>query len=173
MGTFINPDFTISNLSCNSDVFRTLFSDVSEQEYLWKPPPNKWCLLEIVCHLYDEEREDFRARVKHVLENPELPMASIDPVNWVTKRKYIERNYSEMIEKFLEERKQSVVWLKSLKEPKWENTYNHTQIGTMTAYSFLNNWLAHDYFHFRQIVRTKYRYLQQVTGDKLIYAGEW
>lgn len=29
------------------------------------PAPEKWCLLEIVFHLYDEEREEFRARVNY------------------------------------------------------------------------------------------------------------
>ena len=47
----------ISELSRNREVFKELLSGLQEDVYLWKPMPNKWCLLEVVCHLFDEERE--------------------------------------------------------------------------------------------------------------------
>ena len=63
----MNLPYITTALGQNKAVFENLLSGIDEQTYLWKPSANKWCLLEIVCHLYDEEREDFRARVKHVL----------------------------------------------------------------------------------------------------------
>ena len=166
-------NFSIQELTRNREIFKSFFENVEERMYLWKPGPEKWCLLEIVCHLHDEEREDFRARVKHTLENPGLPMPPIDPVGWVTQRKYIEQDYNAMLQKFLNERIDSVDWLKNLKQPQWENVYKHPQLGDLTAGMFLSNWIAHDYLHFRQITRTKYLYLQNLMSLDLSYAGKW
>ena len=68
----MNPKAIILQLAVNRDVFKPLLSGKTDGEYLWRPEPGKWTLLEIVCHLLDEEREDFRARVKHTLEHPKV-----------------------------------------------------------------------------------------------------
>lgn len=163
----------INGLEENRNVFKALLSDLTEEIFLWKPNPDKWCLLEIVCHLYDEEREDFRARTKHVLETPTEPLPPIDPQGWVNTRQYIQQNYSDKLNNFLTEREQSVKWLQGLTNPNWDNAYQHEKFGQMTAKMFLSNWLAHDYLHIRQITKLKYDYLQQLTKEDLNYAGNW
>ncbi len=166
-------DKIISNLQSNKEVFLSLLSNVSREEYLWKPQPDKWCLLEILCHLRDEEIEDFRTRVKCVLESPQLGPQPIDPVGWVAQRKYVEQDYDKKLEEFIQERDASVDWLRSLDSPNWHNTYTHPTLGPMSARKFLSNWLAHDYLHFRQIVRLKYDHLIEISGEDLQYAGNW
>ena len=160
-------------LARNEQVFSHLLKGVDKEQYHWKSHPDKWCLLEIVCHLYDEEREDFRARLKHVLETPNEPLPSIDPVAWVKDRKYLQQDYEDRLKSFLEERTMSVAWLKSLTDPAWYNAYRHPKFGAMTAKMFLTNWLAHDYLHIRQITRLKFEYLQQISAETLGYAGTW
>lgn len=130
-------------------------------------------MLEIVCHLYDEEREDFRARTRHVLDTPLEALTPIDPVGWVVERQYMQQEYAAMLGKFLEERQQSVTWLQSLQSPSWDNAYIHPKFGPLTAKMFLTNWLAHDYLHIRQIDRLKHQYLEHISGEKLDYAGGW
>ena len=167
------PSEIISKLEFNKDVFKSLFHGLSKEELVWKPQPDKWCLLEILCHLYDEEREDFRARLKYTLEMPEQPMPKIDPQGWVAERKYMEKNFAEMLSDFIAERDQSVNWLKSLSTPQWKNIYRHPQAGELSAEMFLSNWLAHDYLHFRQITYTKYQYLISHFNTRYDYAGNW
>ena len=169
----MNHAAIIKELSGNHEVFKSLLNGTSKEEYLWKPDISKWCLLEIVCHLYDEEQLDFRYRVKHVLETSEQAMPSINPQGWVKEKKYIEQNYHETLKKFLEERKQSIQWLQSLSSPKWKNIHQHPKLGEMSAEMILSNWLAHDYLHFRQIISIKYHYLQHQSGESLDYAGKW
>ncbi len=169
----MNYNPIIEELARNRAVFKGLLSGLTDKEYLWKRLPEKWSLLEIICHLYDEEREDFRARTRHVLEKPEELLPSIDPQGWVQERAYNQQDFSETLDKFLKERQQSIVWLKSLKSPKWDNAYSHPKFGQMTAKMFLSNWLAHDYLHIRQILNLKFEYLQQHTGETLTYAGTW
>lgn len=169
----MNHQEIIAKLELNKAVFKAMFSGLAADEIMWRPKPEKWCLLEIVCHLYDEEREDFRARVKHTFESPGSEMPKIDPQAWVAERKYMERNFEEMVNHFLSERDQSVAWLRSLQDPPWKNIYMHPKAGELSAEMFLSNWLAHDYLHFRQITFNKYHYLKANFQTRFDYAGEW
>jgi hypothetical protein len=163
----------INELSRNKEVFKDLLLGIDKSEYLWKSMPDKWCLLEIICHLFDEEREDFRARIFHLLKNPELPLSQIDPNGWVQERVYIQQNYSEKLNDFLKERERSVKQLQTLTNPRWDNEYNHPIFGKMTPKMILSNWLAHDYLHLRQILKLKFEYLKSISDETLNYAGEW
>ncbi|MBL0104172.1 MAG: DinB family protein [Bacteroidetes bacterium] len=166
-------DIIIPELERNIEVFRTLLEGLTEEVYHWRFLEGKWTLLEIVCHLYDEECDDFRARVKHTLETPLVAMPPIDPSGWVLSREYSRQNFDEKLKLFLSERKKSVEWLRILKDPIWDNTYHHPSLGPLTASMFLANWLAHDYLHIRQIMRLKYEYTKAKTGENLNYAGAW
>lgn len=163
----------IQALKANKMVFQHLLEDVPEHYHQWKPAPDKWCLLEIICHLYDEEREDFRARVKHMLEKPTAPLVSIDPVGWVKARNYMEQDFDAKLKDFLTERAVSIQWLETLENPSWNNSCENPQLGTISANRFLANWLAHDYIHIRQILKVKFAYLNQNSNEDLSYAGNW
>jgi len=169
----MNERQIIKELIRNRQVFEALLSGTTDEALMWKPALNKWSLLEIVCHLFDEEREDFRARVKHCLETPTLPLHPIDPVGWVTSRNYIEQDFDDKLASFLREREVSIAWLTSLQNPSWENSHDDPKLGKMSASKFLSNWLAHDHIHIRQINRVKYEYLNEFTEESLNYAGDW
>lgn len=169
----MNYNEIINGLSGNKNVFKGMLFGLTEEIFLWKPSPEKWCLLEIVCHLYDEEREDFRARTRHFLETPMETLPPIDPQGWVQSRKYIQQNYREMLINFLTEREQSIKYLQTLSNSKWDNAYEHPKFGMMSAKMFLSNWLAHDYLHIRQITKLKFEYLKLLTNEELNYAGNW
>jgi hypothetical protein len=169
----IDLDFFIRSFNANTNTFESLFSGIDNSQVNWKPSPDKWSLLEVLCHLYDEEHEDFRYRLKHVLETPENPLPPIDPQGWVTERNYAGRDPDEMLKMYMEERKQSAKWLKTLTTADWNKTHIHPKLGPMSAGFILANWLAHDYLHFRQITRLKYQYLKYKGHDNLSYAGDW
>ncbi len=168
-----NPTFIIEELERNHQVFAGLLRGLSLEVYTWRPHHEHWTLLEIVCHLYDEEREDFRQRVRLVLEDPEQSLPPFNPVAWVQERQYAQQSYSEKLDAFLAERTHSIKWLQRLQQPAWGNTYQHPSLGPMSAGLFLANWLAHDQQHIRQINRLKRAYLQQQTKLDLSYAGNW
>jgi hypothetical protein len=169
----MNYNLIINNLKSNRDIFRTLLFHLPETEYLWRPEPDKWNLLEIICHLYDEEREDFRQRLIYVLEKPGHPLPNINPSGWVKSRNYISKNFDDMLDNFCQERESSILWLNSLDAPDMTKAYIHPEYGAMTAKMFLTNWLAHDYLHIRQIIKLKFDFLKSISGESLIYAGDW
>ncbi|WP_299437557.1 DinB family protein [uncultured Aquimarina sp.] len=167
----MNHKLIIEGLSRNQQVFEQLFRGISREEYIWKDKPSRWCLLEIICHLYDEEREDFRKRTKHILNAPNQQFEPIDPEGWVLKREYMKQEYDAMLNHFLGERKASINWLHSLVSPKWDTISIHPDFGEMTAQQFLANWLAHDYLHFKQITKLKLDYLEHISKESFSYAG--
>ena len=163
----------IRQLDRNAPVFFGMFNSVPAEVRKWKPAPDKWSALEILCHMYDEELEDFRARTNHVLETPKEPMPAINPVALVTERKYIEQDYDKVLAAFIQERKNSVAWLSSLVNPDWNSAYDHPKMGPLKAQLFLVNWLEHDYLHMRQLLTVKHLWLKESTGVNLDYAGNW
>ena len=163
----------IISLQRNGSVFEKLLKGTPEEEFRWREREGKWNLLEVICHLYDEEKEDFRARVKSVLDNPDQHLPPIDPVGWVTARNYSGQHFETVLDNFLKAREESISWLSSVKNSPWDNTYEHPKLGPMSAQLLLANWLAHDYLHIRQITRIRYHYLQHFSGQPLDYAGEW
>lgn len=160
-------------LKKNKFVFQSLLEGVQPELITWRPRPDKWCLLEIVCHLYDEEQFDFRFRAQWVLEQPNTPPPPFNPIDWFTDHKYMEQNYDDMVKTFLSERDASIAWLQDLKNPNWDNYYIHPKLGKVTAKHYLDNWLAHDYLHVRQIIKQKFDYLMSQTNENLEYAGIW
>lgn len=160
-------------LARHGNVFRTLFTGLAPDEVRWKVAPEKWCALEIMCHMHDEEREDFRARLKHVLETPEAPMPKIDPVAWITERKYMEQDFNTVLKNFLSERDKSVAWLHALTHAPWDNAYVHPTVGPVSCELLLTNWVAHDLHHIRQFNNLRYAYLRAHTMVPLDYAGKW
>jgi len=165
--------YAIAQLERNKDVIYALMNGCTDAEYDWKATPMRWNLLEIICHLYDEEREDFRTRFINVVETPDNRPPSFDPVAWVTERAYASQNFEEKLAEFLLERDKSIDLLKNLENPNLSQGYDYAAYGHVDGLFFLTNWLAHDYLHIKQIVRIKYDYAAQLAERDISYAGTW
>ena len=163
----------INQLEQNKILIPSLLSQLTQQMVHWKPSPQKWSLLQVLCHLVDEEREDFRIRTRMVLESPEKDPPAINPSAWVDERSYSLQDFYKKLEEWVQERQQSIDWLNQLSNPPWGNTYYHPKIKPRTAKFYLVNWLAHDHIHIRQINRNKMEYLIAHQEEDLSYAGNW
>ena len=151
----------IEQMQANAIVFEKSYDRLTEDEIHWKPAPKKWSLLDIICHLLDEERLDFRLRVEYTLFKQGESWVTIDPAGWVKAHQYEKQNCGEMLQKFLAERLKSLQWLRGLQEVDWQKSYLHPQIGVLHAGDLLAAWLAHDYLHLRQIANTKLAFSEQ------------
>jgi len=160
-------------LGSGAELIRQLVSGTTAEEARARPAPESWSILEVVCHLYDEEIEDFRQHLDLILHHPEDPWPGIDPAGWVTARRYNQRDLDEMLENFLVERKQSLEWLRSLAAPDWDVEYSST-LGAMKAGDMLSSWVAHDNLHVRQLVELRRDRIERVSQPYDIrYAGDW
>ena len=84
-------------LAHGAEQIRALTLGVTQDEARYKADHETWSILEVVCHLYDEEREDFRQRLDFILHQPAEPFPPIDPQGWVTERGYNQRDFAEML----------------------------------------------------------------------------
>jgi hypothetical protein len=128
----MNLSYFIDRFAQNHGAFESLVRGVSPEQARWKPAPDKWSIVEVVNHLFDEEREDFRQRLELVLADPTQAWPPIDPRGWVTSRGYAERDLDMSLNNFLAERQKSLEWLSELSEPNWQNS-NDGPNGTLTA----------------------------------------
>jgi hypothetical protein len=154
-------------------VIPALLTGVTPAEARRKPDPVTWSILEVLCHLYDEEREDFRLRLDLMLHRPADPWPSISPGAWVTERGYNERDYAEMLENWKVERLRSVAWLNGLRNPAWEKEVT-SPFGHMRPGDMLAAWVAHDNLHQRQLVELRRARLAALAEPYDVqYAGDW
>ena len=157
----------------STEIIEALLAGLSQDEAQIKPSPGSWSILEVVCHLYDEEREDFREHLDFILHRQDEEYHVIDPQGWVKERKYDEQNFVRMQKNFFAERKQSLEWLRGLPNPNWETTYT-SQYGTVSAGEIFACWVAHDNLHIRQLVELRRSRIERITNPYDIqYAGDW
>lgn len=166
-------DSLYQELVNSTEMIRALLAGISQEEAQVKPNADSWSILEVMCHLYDLEREDFREHLDFILHRQNEEWHTIDPQSWVSSRTYNEQNFIEMQMKFLEERKKSLDWLKELSNANWEITYT-SEYGSMSAGEMFSCWIAHDNLHIRQLVELRRIQIEKITQPYLIgYAGDW
>jgi hypothetical protein len=150
-----------------------LVADVQPDDARWKPPSGAWSILEIVCHLADEEELDFRHRLRSTLADPRVPWPPIDPEGWAKDRRYNEGVLADAVTRFVTQRSESTAWLRSLQFPDW-GTAHQRPSGVLRAGDLLSAWVAHDYLHLRQIAKRMYELAARGAGEYSIgYAGAW
>ena len=169
-------------LANSTEMIRSLLADVSQEEAQYKPSRSTWSILEVTCHLYDEEREDFREHLDFIIStslNASLHRQgkdewhSIAPFAWVKLRKYNQQNFKTIQRKFFNEREKSLAWLRSLKNTDWDITYQ-SQWGIMRAGDMLASWVAHDNLHVRQLTELRRARIERIAKPYYIqYAGDW
>ena len=169
----MNDAFLTRQLADNADRISALVRSFSDEEGRWKPDPASWSILEVVHHLYDEEREDFRVRLEIIFHRPQEPWPPIDPQGWAVARRYNEQDLEETLTRFTGEREASLEWLRSLGTPDWGATVS-SPFGSMSAGDMFASWVTHDQLHMRQLVRL-HRALTEVQARpyRMEYAGEW
>jgi hypothetical protein len=160
-------------LQNSTEMIRALLAGVAPEAARLKPNADSWSMLEVLCHLYDEEREDFREHLDFILHRQREEWHVIDPQRWVTERNYNQQNFDAMQEKIFAEREKSLEWLGGLRNPDWEKTYS-SEYGTMSAGEMFACWTVHDNLHIRQLVDLRRRRLETITKPyNLEYAGDW
>jgi uncharacterized damage-inducible protein DinB len=160
-------------LANSTEMIRSLLKDIDQEQAQLKPSRGSWSILEVVCHLYDEEREDFREHLDFILQRQHEMWHPISPFAWVKLRKYNERNFKTMQRKFFKEREKSLAWLKQLKNADWNRTYT-SKFGSMRAGDMFASWVAHDNLHLRQLTELRRKHIERITQPyKIQYAGDW
>ena len=169
----MDMDRLLSQMVEDAARVRALVEGVSEQQARWKPDPDSWSILEVVNHMLDEEREDFRVRIDYTLHRAGEPWPPIDPAGWVTEREYNQQDLDASLDRFLSEREASIVWLRALPAPDWGATFE-APWGPIAAGDIFASWVAHDLLHMRQLVELHWAFATaEMKPYRPDYAGDW
>lgn len=155
-------------------MLRSSVTGLAVQDANRKPETGAWSITEIVAHLADEERLDFRIRLRLMLEDPSQAWPPIDPEGRAIEQCYNARDYKIELVRFEHERGASLKWLGSLGPIDWSVAHTHPVVGTMQAGDLLASWAAHDMLHLRQIAKRRFELAAaHATEYSTRYAGDW
>ena len=141
-------------------ILTTLLDGLDTALWRARPAPDEWSPVEIVCHLRDEEAEDFGARVRAVVEGRER-FAPIDPVRWAAERRYREADAAAALAAFAERRATNLEFLATVPLDRLRATVSQPGTGTLSGLDLLAAWVTHDRLHLAQLAAT----LARLGGD--------
>jgi len=134
-------------------VLGALLTDLDPAAWRARPAPAEWAPVEIVCHLRDEEVEDFGARLFVVLGGGDS-FAPIDPERWAVERRYLEDDGPAALATFLERRAASLGSLASIEPARLTATVARRRTGGLSGLDILAAWVEHDRLHLIQLAAT-------------------
>jgi hypothetical protein len=118
-----------------------------------RPVPDEWAPVEIVCHLRDEEAEDFGARVRVILEGG-TRFAPIDPEGWATARRYHDADPAVALAAFRSHRAASLALLAEAAPEQLAASGESPSGLRLSGLDLLAAWVTHDGLHLLQLAGT-------------------
>ena len=118
-----------------------------------RPAPAEWAPVEIVCHLRDEEVEDFGARLRVVVDGG-TSFVPIDPERWAADRRYLDDDGPRALTAFRERRAASLAYLAGIGPERLTTVVEHRRSGGLSGLDILAAWVEHDRLHLAQLAAT-------------------
>ena len=130
-----------------------LLTELDEETWRGRPVPNEWSPVEIVCHLRDEEREDFGARVRVIAEKG-AQFVRIDPEQWARDRRYEDEDPRAAVMALKQARRDNLAYLALLDPAQLLHVVDQPQLGKMSGLDLAAAWVTHDRLHLAQMMAT-------------------
>jgi len=134
-------------------VLDAVLEDLDVAAWRARPAAAEWAPIEIVCHLRDEEVEDFGARLRVVLEGGQR-FTPIDPERWATERRYLDDDGPRALMAFRERRAASLDALAAIAPSRLTTVIAHARTGGLSGLDILAAWVEHDRLHLAQLGAT-------------------
>jgi hypothetical protein len=122
-------------------ILDALLEGVDAATWRERPAPDEWSPIEIVCHLRDEEAEDFGARLRVVVEGG-TTFAPIDPAPWVEERGYRDADPEAALAAFRERRAATLAFLAAVSSERLRHALPHPRLGTLSGMDLLAAWVT-------------------------------
>ena len=140
-------------LRCLPTALDGLVGGLDHVTWRTRPLSREWAPLEIVCHLRDEETEDFGARFRVILAGGST-FAPIDPERWAEERRYRDANPGEALTALRMRRAASLELLAGVVPDRLHATVEHPTTGRLSGLDLLAAWVTHDRLHLAQLAGT-------------------
>jgi hypothetical protein len=130
-----------------------LLSDLDDALWRARPAPAEWAAVEIVCHLRDEESEDFGARVRVVMDGG-TAFAPIDPARWAVERGYLKDDPRAAFSALKQRRRDNLAYLVLVDPARLTHVVDQPRLGRMSGLDLVAAWVTHDRLHLAQLAAT-------------------
>lgn len=149
----------------------TLLDGLDVETMRARPAPEEWSPLEILCHLRDEETEDFGARLRAVLVGA-ASLTRIDPDRWPEQRGYRVQDAVAALADLEMRRAENLEFLADLDPERLGASISLGKFGPLSALDLLVAWVEHDQLHLTQLTATRARlWADRWPSAKTDYAG--
>jgi hypothetical protein len=130
-------------------ILRGLMRELSHDDAVWKPAPDRFSVAEVLAHLSHTEGHCYRLRVDRFL-GEELPEFEPDDAQ-MHLALYREADAEDSFDHFEEQRETNVEYLRTLPRSAGERRAMHREAGEITLQQMLHEWAMHDLGHIRQV----------------------
>lgn len=152
-------------------ILDALLAGLDEEAARIRPAPAEWSPVEIICHLRDEEAEDFGARLR-VIVSGEGDFTRIDPERWAEERRYWDASLPAELGALRVRRQATLDLLASLSPDALNGSRTYPRLGRLSGLDLLAAWVAHDRIHLAQLAATLARnWAQRWAPLRTGYAG--
>lgn len=136
-------------LGATPGILRGLMAEVSEQDALWKPAPDRFSIAEVLSHLSHSEGHCYRARVDRFLkeDRPEFEPDDAQLHLEVYRNADLEQDFAH----FEAQREANLRLLRGLSAADGARKALHKAAGEITLAQMLHEWALHDLGHIRQV----------------------
>ena len=136
-------------LEATPDILRALMSEMSEDDALWKPAPDRFSVAEALAHLSHAEARCYRARLDLITARDEPAIQGYDPQNYLDL--YAQADPADAFDHFEEQRETNLEFLRGLPASAAGRRAMHPKWGVITLGQMLHEWALHDLGHIRQV----------------------
>jgi DinB superfamily len=169
----INIEDILRQLTANAEAMRALVESISDEQAQWKPNPETWSMTQVMEHVYNEERIDFRKHLKEMFSRPPQPWGEFRPEERIPVE-----SCRQALNGFLVEREASLAWLKALGPVDWDTAsqavFSPDEVLVLRAGDVLFSWVAHDFLHIRQVNELLFAWNAKEGSPYAVqYAGRW
>lgn len=148
----LQPSMILPQFIGNIAALHGLLAEVKPHQWLQRPDPHEWSILQILCHLWQSEAPAHRARLQAILDRhdpfiaaPPPPGPDIPPCH--------DDGY-EALHCFQREREETIRLLADLTPAQWDRTARHSIFGLTTLLEMAHFTAQHDRLHITQLCQT-------------------
>ena len=136
-------------LDATPTILRALMCEVSHEDAVWKPGPDRFSIAEVLAHLSHSEGHCYRLRLDRFLSE-DRPEFEADDAQFHLDL-YRDADPEDEFDHFEDQRESNVEYLRSLPADVGGRTAMHREAGLITLAQMLHEWALHDLGHVRQV----------------------
>ena len=148
----LSPKMLLPQFRGNIAALYGLLSEVKPHQWLQRPDPDEWSILQILCHLWSAETEVHQRRLRAIMDddNPFIavgtpPGPHIPPCH---------DDGAEIMERFRSVREDTIALLAQVPPLDWARPARHSIFGLTTLLEMAHFTAQHDRLHITQLCQT-------------------